>query len=61
MSPKITKPNKLNRIRATRLTAIEGQYPTPELDELFARFDTQNMTSDDKRAAVLAKFEAAVV
>ena len=57
MSPKKAIPNKLNRSRAVRLSAIEGMRLSATMKSKFAEFDAKGIKSAARREAIRAHFK----
>jgi len=58
MSPKKAIPNKLNRSRAVRLSAIEGMHLSATMKSKFAEFDAKGIKSAARREAIRTYFKA---
>lgn len=58
MSPKKATPDKLNRDRAIRLSAIEGMRLSATMKSKFLSFDAQGLKPAARREAIRTYFKA---
>jgi len=58
MSPKKATPDKLNRDRAIRLSAIEGIRLSATMKFKFSTFDAQDLKPSARREAIRTYFKA---
>lgn len=53
----VVAPSQLTRLRAERISALEGLRLSKTMQAKFAIFDAQGLSADERRAQLLAHFK----